>query len=59
MPARRVKTYYKELGHRMHREHRSMRGRNSKKNICESKEFNAKKDKINIKNMKKEINKFL
>ena len=27
MPARRIKSLYKELGHRAHREHRSKKGR--------------------------------
>lgn len=48
MPCRMVKTFYKELGHRMHREHRSKRGRTEnyelKKTIRQKKALVQRKD---------------
>jgi len=58
MPARSVKTFYKELGHRQHRDHRSKQGRNNpggKSQIKGTYEFQAKKERIKLNGIKNNI----
>lgn len=59
MPSRRVKTLYKELGHRMHREHRSKRGRQKsggKRQQALTKQFKRNKQQITELELEQEKN---
>lgn len=59
MPARKVKTFKKELGHRMHRDHRTHRRPISKRQAALTRQFRKRKEELQIAEQDRTITFFL